>query len=55
MHSLVKFAVSGVIILVLFIIAVSILKFTIKVLLPIAIIVLAAYAVYVLATGKRAR
>ena len=41
------------ILILLFIIAVSILRFAIKTLLPIAIIIIAAYIVYMVVTGKK--
>ena len=41
------------ILILLFIIAVSILQFAIRTLLPIAIIIIAAYIVYMVVTGKR--
>lgn len=39
----------------LFILVIAALKFAVRVLLPIAIIVIAAYIVYVIITGKRKR
>jgi len=41
------------ILILLFIIAVSILRFAIRTLLPIAIIIIAAYIVYMVVTGKK--
>ncbi|HHV59556.1 MAG TPA: hypothetical protein GXX49_04565 [Clostridiaceae bacterium] len=55
MRGLIKFSVLAVTVIVLFAIAVSILQFAFRVLLPIAILVLAAYAVYIIVTGRRAK
>jgi len=48
----VKSIITGVILLIL---VVAAIKFTFKVLLPIAIVVIAAYIVYMLITGKKIR
>lgn len=52
MGKLFKTVLTGVIIVVLAVIALKLLSFAIRVVLPIAILVLIAYVIYVLITGK---
>ena len=53
MGKLLKTVISVGVILVLAAIALNLLKFTLAVVLPIAILAIVAYVIYVLITGKR--
>jgi protein-S-isoprenylcysteine O-methyltransferase Ste14 len=52
-NNIIKSVIMVGILILLFIVAVSLLKFAIRTLLPIAIIIIAAYIVYMVITGKK--
>ncbi|MEG6611816.1 hypothetical protein V6C42_02995 [Pseudoclostridium thermosuccinogenes] len=52
-NNIIKSVITVGILILLFIVAVSLLKFAIRTLLPIAIIIIAAYIVYMVITGKK--
>lgn len=52
-NNIVKTIITVAVLVVLFAAAISLLKFAIRVLLPIAIIVIAAYIIYMIVSGKR--
>lgn len=53
MGNVIKTVVSAVIILILVFVAIKILGFALKIVLPIAILAFIAYVIYMLVTGKR--